>query len=188
MKYERTIIEGLPKKFNVKKILDLLYKGGMPENPYCVHYGMKVVAEDKQKNETCVVVFRKDLSATGVFVLHSAELNSLTFAVPGFASDADIILFASLMNAVQKTHPRTKAFDDYNQPVKYIGAREIEQMNTDRIHLLERLLTTKEGFKMDGINHPFILKVEHLIPYSSVEMQAYELKKMFVGMQWEADE
>ena len=69
-----------------------------------------------------------------------------------------------------------------------MGAREIEQMKTDRTHLLERLLTTKEGFKMDGINHPFILKVEHLIAYSSVEMQAYELMRMFVGMQWEADE
>ena len=64
-----------------------------------------------------------------------------------------------------------------------MGAREIEQMKTDRTHLLERLLTTKEGFKMDGINHPFILKVEHLIPF-----QAYELMKMFVGIQWEADE
>ena len=120
MKYERTIIEGLPKKFNAKKILDLLYKGGMPENPYCVHYGMKVVAEDKLKNETCVVVFRKDLSATGVFVLHSTEQNSLTFAVPEFASDADVVLFASLMNAIQKNHPRTKAFDEYNQQVKNI--------------------------------------------------------------------
>ena len=69
-----------------------------------------------------------------------------------------------------------------------MGAREIEQMKTDRTHLLERLHTKNEGFKMDGIKHPFILKVEHLIPYSSVEMQAYELMRMFVGMQWEADE
>ncbi|MBQ0081231.1 MAG: hypothetical protein KBS95_06780 [Alistipes sp.] len=187
IKYEKVIIEGLPKKFNIKKILDFLYKGGIPENPYCEHYGLKIVTEDESKNKTCIV-FRKNLSSTGVVIQHNAEQSSLTFLVSEFASDADVVLFASLMNAVLKNHPRAKAFDEYSQPVKYIGAREIEQMNTNRIHLLERLLTTKDDFEMYGINHNFILKVEHLIPYSSLEMQAYELKKMFVEMQWKVDE
>lgn len=41
----------------------------------------------------------------------------------------------TLVNAVHKNQPRTKAFDEYNQPVKYIGAREIEQMNKMYIHI-----------------------------------------------------
>ncbi|MFA4182160.1 MULTISPECIES: hypothetical protein [Bacteroidales] len=188
MKYERTIIEGLPKKFNVMKILELLYKDGIPDNPHCVHYGLKVVADDRLKNETCAVVFRKELSSTGVFVLHSVELNSLTFAVPEYASEADVVLFASLMNAVRKKHPRTKAFDDHNIPVKYIGAREIVEMNKDRMNYLVKDLTTQEGFTMRGLTAAFTLKVEHLIPYSSVEMQAYELKRTFAEMQWQSED
>ena len=58
-------------------------------------------------------------------------------------------------------------------------------MIKERKTYLKRLLTTKEGFTMEGINADFTLKVAHLRPAISPEVQVLELQRQFVGMQWE---
>jgi hypothetical protein len=50
-----------------------------------------------------------------------------------------------------------------------------------------RLLTTKDGFTMEGINADFTLKVAHLKPAVSVDTQIQELQQQFVKMQWETE-
>lgn len=50
------------------------------------------------------------------------------------------------------------------------------------------LLTTKEGFTMEGLNAGFTLQVAHLRPAISPQMQVLELQRQFVGMQWERPE
>lgn len=57
-------------------------------------------------------------------------------------------------------------------------------MIVERKRYLKRLLTTKEGFTMDGLNADFTLKVAHLRPAISPDMQVLELQKQFVRMQW----
>ena len=52
---------------------------------------------------------------------------------------------------------------------------------------LTRLLTTKDGFTMEGINADFTLKVAHLKPAISVDTQIQELQQQFVKMQWETE-
>ena len=52
---------------------------------------------------------------------------------------------------------------------------------------LTRLLTTKDGFTMEGINADFTLKVAHLKPAVSVDTQVQELQQQFVKMQWETE-
>ena len=41
---------------------------------------------------------------------------------------------------------------------------------------------------MEGLNSSFTLAVEHLRPASSVDMQVFELQRMFTKMQWETPE
>jgi hypothetical protein len=38
---------------------------------------------------------------------------------------------------------------------------------------------------MEGINADFTLKVAHLKPAASVDIQMQQLQQQFVGMQWE---
>jgi hypothetical protein len=58
-------------------------------------------------------------------------------------------------------------------------------MIEERKRYLKRLLTTKDGFTMEGINADFTLKVTLLKPAASVDIQMQELQQQFVGMQWE---
>lgn len=188
MKYEKVIIESMPRSFRISGILSLLYHE-MPENPYCRKYGLRKIESDSLDNsETFFFAYREGLSATGIALLHNSMLNTLTFMVPGYASEADVLLFATLVNAILRKHPRTKAFDDIGRPVKAVTGQDVDWMNRDRACLLQRNLQTMEGFTMQGLNHSYILKVEHLIPYSSVEMKAFELKQTFINIQWESPE
>ena len=77
-----------------------------------------------------------------------------------------------------------RLYDKY-APLKNLTADDVQQMIKDRKTYLKRLLKTKEGFTMEGINAGFTLKVEHLRPAISPDMQVLELQRQFVAMQWE---
>ena len=66
----------------------------------------------------------------------------------------------------------------YREPVHAL------ELTLERHKYLQRLLKTKEGFTMEGVNACYTLKVAHLRPASSIEEQAAQLQKVFVGMQW----
>ena len=58
----------------------------------------------------------------------------------------------------------------------------------DRKAYLKRLLTTKDGFTMEGLNADYEVKVAHLWPDMPPEVWMQELMRQFVGMQWEKEE
>ena len=58
-------------------------------------------------------------------------------------------------------------------------------MITDRQSYVKRLLKTKEGFTMEGLFHDFTLKVAHLRPAPTLDIQARDLRQLFADMQWE---
>lgn len=60
-------------------------------------------------------------------------------------------------------------------------------MIADRQSYVKRLLKTKEGFTMEGLFHDFTLKVSHLRPAPTLDIQANELRQMFADMQWEKE-
>ena len=49
------------------------------------------------------------------------------------------------------------------------------------------MLTTKDGFTMDGLNAGLTVQVAHLRPTVSPDVQVLELQQQFVRMQWEFD-
>ena len=73
-------------------------------------------------------------------------------------------------------------------PLKGLTNDDVQRMIKDRKAYLKRLLTTKEGFTMEGLNAGFTLQVTHLRPASSVEVQVQNLQQQFVKMQWESEQ
>lgn len=61
-------------------------------------------------------------------------------------------------------------------------------MIANRLSYVKRLLKTKESFTMEGLFRDFTLKVALLRPAPTVDIQALELRNMFVGMQWQTEE
>ena len=71
--------------------------------------------------------------------------------------------------------------------LKSLTDDDVQKMIEERKRYLKRLLTTKDGFTMEGINADFTLKVAHLKPAVSVDTQIQELQQQFVKMQWETE-
>ena len=91
------------------------------------------------------------------------------------------------VNAVLAKHKRARLYDKY-APLKGLIDDDVLRMIKERKAYLKRLLTTKEGFTMEGINAGFTLQVAHLRPAISPDMQVLELQRQFVKMQWEIEE
>lgn len=101
-----------------------------------------------------------------------------------YFAEADVLLYTAFVNAVLAKHKRARLYDKY-APLKNLTDDDVQQMIKDRKTYLKRLLKTKEGFTMEGINAGFTLKVAHLRPAISPDMQVLELQRQFVAMQWE---
>ena len=98
-----------------------------------------------------------------------------------------MLLYAAFVNAVLAKHKRARLYDKY-APLKGLTEDDVHQMIKDRKAYLKRLLTTKDGFTMEGLNADFTLQVAHLRPAISPDMQVLELQRQFVRMQWEIGE
>ena len=97
-----------------------------------------------------------------------------------------VVLYAALVNAVLAKHKRARLYDKY-APLVGLTDDDVHQMINDRKAYLKRLLTTKDGFTMEGLNAGFTLQVAHLRPAISPDIQALELQQQFVRMQWEIE-
>jgi len=86
-----------------------------------------------------------------------------------------------------KKHPRAKLYGKYDI-IKNLTDIELNRMLADRRKYLKRLLQTKDGFTMEGINDDFTLQVAHLRKATSIDMQVIELQQVFTKMQWEEDD
>ena len=186
MKYDKLTIIGLPKKFKVYYALDYLYSGcQLPDNPDDIIYDEWPA--DGEEGEDAMMVYEYNKSATGVYLAYNETVHALSFELSPWASDADVSLYVKLVNAVLKKHPRTKLYAQYDI-LKGLTEEEEKKMIADRQSYVKHLLKTKEGFTMEGLFHGCTLKVAHLRPAPTLDMQARELRQMFADMQWEKGE
>ena len=182
MKYDKLTIMGLPKKFKVYYALDYLYPDDqLPDNPDDILYDEWPA--DGDEGEDAMMVYEYNKSATGVYVAYNETVHALSFELSPWASDADVSLYVKLVNAVLKKHPRAKIYAQYDI-LKGLTEEDEKKMIADRQSYVKRLLKTKEGFTMEGLFHGCTLKVAHLRPAPTLNMQAKELRQMLVDMQW----
>lgn len=187
MKFSKLIISGLPKTFNVTHAADYVHPMGDDARLEDVLYDFYFLDVDETKGEDGVVLFKYNESATGVDLIYTPHLQTLVVELSPWASEADVKLYAAFIRAVLAKHKRARLYDKYAQ-LKGLTDDEVQRMVKDRKAYLKRLLTTKEGFTMEGINAGFTLKVVHLRPAISPDAQAQELMRQFVAMQWEDEE
>ena len=186
MKYDKLTIIGLPKKFKVYYALDYLYPDGqLPDNPDEILYDEWPA--DGEEGEDAMMVYEYNKSATGVYVAYNEIVHALSFELSPWALDADVSLYVMLVNAVLKKHPRAKLYAQYDI-LKGLTEEDEKKMIADRQSYVKRLLKTKEGFTMEGLFHGCTLKVAHLRPAPTLDIQARELRQMFADMQWEKEE
>lgn len=186
MKYDKLTIIGLPKKFKVYYSLDYLYPDGqLPDNPDDILYDEWPT--DGDEGEDAMMAYEYNKSATGVYVAYNETVHALSFELSPWASDADVKLYVKLANAVLKKHPRTKLYAQFDI-LKGLTEENEKEMIADRQSFVKRLLKTKEGFTMEGLFHGCTLKVAHLRPAPTLDMQAKELRQMFADMQWNKGE
>ena len=186
MKYDKLTIIGLPKKFKVYYSLDYLYPDGqLPDNPDDILYDEWPT--DGDEGEDAMMAYEYNKSATGVYVAYNETVHALSFELSPWASDADVKLYVKLANAVLKKHPRTKLYAQFDI-LKGLTEEDEKKMIADRLSYVKHLLKTKEGFTMEGLFHGCTLKVAHLRPAPTLDIQARELRQMFADMQWEKGE
>lgn len=186
MKYDKLTIMGLPKKFKVYYALDYLYPDDqLPDNPDEILYDEWPA--DGEEGEDAMMAYEYNKSATGVYVAYNETVHALSFELSPWASDADVSLYVKLVNAVLKKHPRAKLYAQYDI-LKGLTEEDEKKMKADRQSYVKRLLKTKEGFTMEGLFHGCTLKVAHLRPAPTLDIQARELRQMFADMQWEKEE
>ena len=184
MKYNELTIVGLPKSFKIYKAVDYLYPNGEPDNSDEVLYDEYL--EEGDEGEDASIVFKYNESATGVYVVYNSTVSTLNLWLSPWAVEADVLLYVALINEILKKHPRVKLYDKYDI-IKNLTDIELNRMLADRKNYLKRLLQTKDSFTMEGINNDFTLKVAHLKPAASIDMQVTELQQVFTKMQWEEE-
>ena len=187
MKLDQLEIVGLPKSFKVYNTVDYLYPKGEEPDLEDIIYDEYLVACDEEKGEDAIVVFKYGESTTGVYLLHNTLSQSMSLHLSPWAVEVDVLLYADIVNAVMKKHPRAKLYDKF-APLKNISDEDVERMISDRKKFLKRMLTTKKEFTMEGLHHNYTLCPEHLRPASSIDMQVFGLQRTFTRMQWETSE
>ena len=186
MKYSNLMIAGVPKTFKMWAATDYVQPDLENLALEDVLYDSYMAECDEEKGEDASVLFKYNESATGVYVKHTPHLQTLSLWLSPWAVEADVQLYALFINAFLSKHKKAKLYDKY-APLKGLTESDVQQMVGARNRYLKRLLTTKEGFTMEGINTDFTLKVAHLMPAISPEAQVVQLQRTFVRMQWEVD-
>ncbi len=183
MKFDKLIITGLPKSFNLCDSVEYLDPIAIGLGPEHIKYDAYPVECNDERGEDAFIIFKYNESSTGVYVLLNTITRSLTIELPVWAADADVFLYSAYVNAILSKHKRAHLFDKFS-PLPYITEVDTQKMIDDRRKFLKRQLTTKDGFCMEGLNASFTLIVEHLRPAASIDVQIKELQNHFVDMQW----
>lgn len=184
MKFDKLIICGLPKSFDVWESVDYIDPLAADHDPDDIKYDAYPMECDEAKGEDTLVVFKYNESASGVYVTHNSVTQTLTMELSPWAVEADVLLYASYVNAVLSKHKRARLYDHF-APLPGIGDESVSSMISDRKKYLKRLLAKGECFVMEGLNSSYSLLPSHLRPAPSADMQLLELQNSFVKMQWE---
>jgi hypothetical protein len=184
MKYSHLIISGIPKSFELWKSVDSLQPIYEGMNLDDIQYDAYPAECDEEKGEDACVLFKYNESATGVYVVHTPYLQTLSLDLSPWAVEADVLLYASYINGILKRHKRARLYDK-SASIEGLSDEQVQEMIAERKAYLKRHLAKESGFTMCGVNTGFTLAVEHLRPAISLDMQALELQQSFVRMQWE---
>lgn len=184
MKYSKLMISGLPKSFDVTYAGDYLQPSGDDIEPEDILYDFYFGEADEDKGEEAVYLFKYNESATGVYLMHTPHLQTLSLELSPWASEVDVQLYAGFVNAVLAKHKRARLYEKY-APLKGLTDDDVQRMIKGRKAYLKRQLTTKEGFTMEGLNADYEVKVTDLWPDMPPEVWVQELMRQFVKMQWE---
>ncbi len=187
MKYSKLMISGLPKTFDVTYAGDYLQPTGDDIEPEDILYDFYFGEADEDKGEEAVFLFRYNESATGIYLVHTPHLQTLSLELSPWASEADVLLYVAFINALLAKHKRARLYDKY-APLKGLTDDDVQRMIKDRKAYLKRQLTTKEYFTMEGLNADYEVKVAHLLPNMPPEVWGQELQRQFVAMQWESEQ
>lgn len=187
MKYDKLTICGIPKSFNLWDSLEYLDPAAHELGPEYIQYDAYPAECDEDRGEDAVMMFRYNESASGVYVVHNSISQTLMLELSPWAVEADVLMYVAYVTTILKKHKRTRLFSEY-APLPSLTEVDAQNMIADRRKYLKRLLTTKKGFTMEGLNSDFTLLVEHLRPAASIDMQIMELQHTFVGMQWSDEE
>jgi len=187
MKYDQLIITGLPKSFDSFKALDYLQPEGSIQTPEQTVYDLYPAECDEALGEEADIIFKYNESSTGVYMVRNQRTQTLTLHLSEWASEADVLLYAALVNTILQKHKKAKLFDS-TLPLAKISEKEVAEMINERNEYLKRLIKLRGSFVMEGLNSAFTLNVEHLRPAPTIEMQAYDLQRQFIGMQWGNEE
>ena len=187
MKYSHLIISGIPKSFDLWESIDSLqpFYEGMDLDS--IEYDAYPAECDEEKGEDACFLFKYNESASGVYVVHTPHLQTLTLDLSPWGVEADVLLYASYINGILKKHKRARLYDKY-APIKELSDALVQTMIAERKAYHKRLLARENGFTMLGLNAEFTLLPEHLRPSISVDMQVLELQQSFVRMQWEKED
>lgn len=187
MKYDKLIICGLPKSFDIWDSVEYIDPTPEEHRVEDIKYDAYPLECDEEKGEDGLVVFKYDESASGVYAVHNAITQTLALELSPWAVEADVLLYASYANAVLAKHKRARLYDHF-APLPGISEEAVSIMISDRKKHLKKLLTRNECFAMQGLNSSYSLYPSHLRPAPSAEMQVHELQATFVKMQWEFEE
>ena len=187
MKYDKLIICGLPKSFDVWDSVEYIDPTPLEHRVEDIKYDAYPLEVEDDKGEDGIVVFKYNESASGVYAVHNTITQTLALELSPWAVEADVLLYASYVNAVLAKHKRARLFDHF-APLPGISEDAISAMVSDRKKYLKRLLAKDECFVMEGLNSSFSLYPSHLRPAPSADMQVLELQNRFVKMQWEFEE
>ena len=186
MKYSHLTITHLPKSFYIAYVVDYIQPVSDFTRPEDILYDM-YPAELDEAGAEAAVLFKYDESSAGIYLVHTLYLQTLSVYLSPWASEADVLLYAAVVNAILAKHKCARLYDKYAH-LKNLTDDDVHQMIKDRKAYLKRLLKTKDGFTMEGVNAGFTLKVSDLCPAISPDMQVLELQRQFVRMQWEIPE
>ena len=90
MKCSKLIIAGLPKSFDVTYAGDSLQDLSDDSNPEDVLYDFYFAEADEDKGEEAVMLFKYNESATGIYLVHTPHLQTLSVELSPWASEADV--------------------------------------------------------------------------------------------------
>ena len=187
MKCSKLMISGLPKTFDVTYAGDYVQPTDDGIQPEDILYDFYFADADEDKGEEGLMLFKYNESATGIYLVHNPHLQTLAVELSPWASEVDVLLYGVFINEVLAKHKRARLYDKYT-PLKGVTDDDVQRMIKERKAHLKRLLTTKEGFTMEGLNADYEVTVAHLWPDMQPEVWVQELQRQFVAMQWEHED
>ena len=99
--------------------------------PEEILYDFYFADADEDKGEEAVYLFKYNESATGIYLVYTPHLQSLSMELSPWASEADVLLYGTFLNAVLAKHKRARLYEKY-APLKGLTDDNVQRMIKER--------------------------------------------------------